>query len=51
MKEYSAVIIGGGFSGLGLAIVKHVCEIYEAKITFESKLGSGTKVTVTVPKK
>ena len=40
-----------GGTGLGLAIVKHVCEIYEAKITFESKLGSGTKVTVTVPKK
>ncbi len=40
-----------GGTGLGLAIVKHVCEIYEAKITFDSKLGSGTKVTVTVPKK
>jgi len=35
-----------GGTGLGLAIVKHICELYGAKITLKSKLGSGTSVTV-----
>ncbi|WP_269621090.1 ATP-binding protein [Zhongshania sp. BJYM1] len=35
-----------GGSGLGLAIVKRLCELMEAKISFESELGVGTQFTV-----
>lgn len=35
-----------GGTGLGLAIVKHVCDIYDAKLTFNSKLNIGTEVKV-----
>lgn len=38
-----------GGTGLGLAIVKHVCTLYGFKITLESKLGVGTKITVLMP--
>ncbi len=39
--------IGG--TGLGLAIVKHICLAYQGKITLESELGKGTKITVAFP--
>lgn len=35
-----------GGTGLGLAIVKHIAEQHNAKITLESTLGVGTKITV-----
>ncbi len=35
-----------GGTGLGLAIVKHICELYNAELTLNSKLGAGTSVTV-----
>lgn len=39
-----------GGTGLGLAIVKHVAELYGAKITLCSVLGSGTTITVKFEK-
>lgn len=39
-----------GGTGLGLSIVKHICTLYNADLTLESKLGSGTKITVVFPK-
>jgi signal transduction histidine kinase len=38
----------GGF-GLGLAIAKSVIEAYEGTIRAESKLGQGTRISVTLP--
>jgi signal transduction histidine kinase len=35
-----------GGTGLGLAIVKHTAMAFGAKITLESRLGEGTRVTV-----
>lgn len=37
--------IGG--TGLGLSIVKHICNIYDAKITLESKVSKGSTFKVT----
>jgi two-component system phosphate regulon sensor histidine kinase PhoR len=39
--------IGG--TGLGLAIVKHLTKLHGGEINVESKLGEGTKFTVTLP--
>ena len=36
-----------GGTGLGLAIVKHIAQLHDAKISLESELGKGTKITVT----
>ncbi len=36
-----------GGTGLGLAIVKHICELYNADLTLNSKLGDGTSISVT----
>ena len=36
-----------GGTGLGLAIVKHIAQIHNAKITLNSTLGQGTRITVT----
>jgi len=36
-----------GGTGLGLAIVKHIAQIHNARITLDSALGRGTKITVT----
>ncbi|MCF0241219.1 MAG: two-component sensor histidine kinase [Treponema sp.] len=36
-----------GGTGLGLSIVKHIAEITGGKISLESKLGLGTKISVT----
>ena len=38
-----------GGTGLGLAIVKHICNLYGFKITLDTKLGVGTKITVEMP--
>ena len=43
--EKSRSQLNGG-TGLGLSIVKHVCALYGWKLSLESKMGSGTKVTV-----
>lgn len=39
-----------GGTGLGLSIVKHICTLYNASLSVDSKLGVGTKITVTFPK-
>lgn len=36
-------------SGLGLYITKRIIEAHDGKITLESKLNEGTKITVTLP--
>jgi signal transduction histidine kinase len=38
-------------SGLGLSIVKYIVEQHKGKISIESDIGVGTKVTIIIPKK
>ena len=35
--------------GLGLPLVKALAELHDGKLTVESELGEGTKVSVTLP--
>ena len=39
-----------GGTGLGLSIVKHACILNNASIEVDSKLGKGTRFTVTFEK-
>lgn len=38
-----------GGTGLGIPIVKHFCDLMDGAICFESNVGAGTKVTLTLP--
>ena len=38
-----------GGSGLGLSIVKHAVQLMDAKIEVDSKVGTGTAITITFP--
>ncbi|MGI6117577.1 MAG: ATP-binding protein [Bilifractor sp.] len=40
-----------GGTGLGLSIVKHAARVHGAKIDLKSKLGSGTHIKISFPKK
>ena len=46
-KSHSRAI---GGTGLGLSIVKHAAAYHHARVALESTLGTGTTVTVTVPR-
>ena len=37
-----------GGAGLGLALCKQIVELHNGTLHYESKLGSGTQVTVTL---
>lgn len=39
-----------GGTGLGLSIVKHAARLHDAKISLDSTVGKGTKITVRFPK-
>lgn len=47
--EQSRSLRHGG-SGLGLAIVKRIIELHSGNVTFESRQGGRTRVTVTLPR-
>ncbi|WP_332648679.1 sensor histidine kinase [Lysinibacillus sp. 54212] len=40
-----------GGTGLGLSIAKQLADLLEAEVTFNSKVGEGTTVTITLPKR
>ena len=48
VEESRSLRYGG--SGLGLAIVKRIVELHGGKVNFESKPGSWTRVTVSLPR-
>lgn len=47
-KDFTGQIDG---MGLGLAFVKRVCELHGGHVDLQSKLGAGTTVTLTLPRK
>ena len=38
-----------GGSGLGLAIAKEIVELHNGKVSVESKINEGTKITIEIP--
>lgn len=38
-------------TGLGLSIVKQIVDLHNGKIDLKSKVGKGTKITISIPKK
>ena len=47
-NDLSATVSG---SGLGLYLVRKVVELHNGSVTFDSKVGEGSKVKITLPKK
>jgi signal transduction histidine kinase len=48
-RQSVAPATGDGGRGLGLAIVKRIAELHGGDVGIESRLGNGTRVTITLP--
>ena len=49
MKTAARNVGGVAGTGLGLAIVKKAVELQRGSISFNSRVGSGTRFTVSIP--
>ncbi len=49
-KFFRGTAVHAGGSGLGLALVQRIAEAHGASLAFQSRVGTGTTVTLTLPR-